>query len=297
MVGVPTPAYQSSKGGVVVRHNHDGFRGDEILARNPSRLRIIAVGGSTTYGTQVSNEETWPFKLGQLLGDRYEVLNFGIPGHSSAEHIVLTALRLSDYKPDIIVFYMGWNDLRSAHLTDLRSDFANFHMLEQFSTLAVEQRYRADSALLYLMKWLLVRAHQLDEPKDLRKDSRGTVSTDVDPRLEAVFERNITILASTSHAIGAVPVFVPQVLNSHFSASDYTTWWVPFVPVSAVPAANDHLGGVMRARVRVLGERLIDAPVARTWQSADFIDQGHFTPLGHEKLATVIAEQLRDHGR
>ena len=46
------------------------------------RIKVACVGNSITYGTGLSDRVTqsYPVKLQKLLGERYEVENFGKPG-------------------------------------------------------------------------------------------------------------------------------------------------------------------------------------------------------------------------
>ncbi len=110
----------------VIHHNTDGFRGQEI-SRVKTRYRVACIGGSTTYCIGVSEDQTWEFYLDQLLQPDCEVLNFGIPGHSSVEHKKLLPQILTRYSPDLVVFQMGLNDLRSMNLADPGPDYKNFH--------------------------------------------------------------------------------------------------------------------------------------------------------------------------
>jgi hypothetical protein len=166
-------------------------------------------------------------------------------------------------------------------------------MLEQFSNLDVEKRYRATLATLFLLKWGLVKAGQLDPPKDSLKDARGEVSSAFDERLVPIYARNIALLASASRTIGAEPVFVPQVLNEGFAIRDYTTQWVPLVPVAGIYAFNTRMSDVLRATARMAGARLIDAPALVAWQPDDFFDHGHFTAKGSEKFARALYATLK----
>lgn len=58
-----------------VEFNSYGDRGPEPDSPK-RRTRLIAFGGSTTFGARSSLAETWPGKLETLLGaDRYEIIN------------------------------------------------------------------------------------------------------------------------------------------------------------------------------------------------------------------------------
>src|SRR5687767_5215985 len=62
LVGVPREGTRMAQGHVTITHNSMGFRGSEVSARKAcGKRRIAAIGGSTTYGTRVSDQDTWPY--------------------------------------------------------------------------------------------------------------------------------------------------------------------------------------------------------------------------------------------
>ena len=79
------------------------------------------VGGSTTFGSGVFDDETIPFQLEQKLENRnsqfnVEIINAGIPGSQSTNELNRVENTLQQYQPDAIVIYNGWNDLRESLL-------------------------------------------------------------------------------------------------------------------------------------------------------------------------------------
>ena len=96
--------------------NSEGFRGSEFIKNKPDdTYRIIAVGGSTTFGSGVTNENTWPIILEKKLqniseGKNIEVINAGIAGMNSLEGSKLIKEKLIHFKPDLIIIFDGNND-------------------------------------------------------------------------------------------------------------------------------------------------------------------------------------------
>ena len=97
--------------------NSEGFRGSEFSKDKPDNTyRIIAVGGSTTFGSGVTNENTWPKILEKKLQNlseskKIEVINSGISGMNSFSESKLIKQKLIHYKPDLIIVYDGMNDV------------------------------------------------------------------------------------------------------------------------------------------------------------------------------------------
>src|SRR5262249_44739814 len=112
---------------------------------DPEQLKrqivIATVGGSSTYGAFVANDDTYPDALERILGDGYAVLNHGVPGYSTAEHLIQTLFYLDSYgvKPQCAIYYVGWNDIRNAHVPNLDPGYADFHLLSQLQNLKIRK--------------------------------------------------------------------------------------------------------------------------------------------------------------
>lgn len=77
--------------------------------------KIIALGGSTTICSVLTQEKTWTALLDKKLGDDYWVGNFGRPGNSSNHHIlqfkhILDKPELKD--TETVLILVGVNDCR-----------------------------------------------------------------------------------------------------------------------------------------------------------------------------------------
>jgi lysophospholipase L1-like esterase len=90
--------------------NTDGYRGPP-LDRPKKRIRVLCVGGSTTWGaTTARGDKPWPEVLQDLIGPkRFEVINAGVPGHTVIFNEFLFDKHLA-LKPDLIILYHGFND-------------------------------------------------------------------------------------------------------------------------------------------------------------------------------------------
>jgi len=97
--------------------NSEGFRGPEFNKDKPDNTyRIIAVGGSTTFGSGVTDENTWPRILEKKLQDiseskNIEVINTGTSAITSFNESKLIKEKLIHYKPDLLIVYDGNNDM------------------------------------------------------------------------------------------------------------------------------------------------------------------------------------------
>ncbi|MFI3282558.1 MAG: GDSL-type esterase/lipase family protein [Rikenellaceae bacterium] len=94
-----------------------GFISEELIPER-STIRVACVGNSITYGSRVEEREKncYPTKLQSLMGEDYEVVNFGKPGATmlSNGNLPYTSTEeyraLLEYSPDIVIIKLGTND-------------------------------------------------------------------------------------------------------------------------------------------------------------------------------------------
>lgn len=89
-------------------------------------IKVGCIGDSITYGAGMDSPETegYPAQLAQLLGDRYEVKNFGKSACSALKTAKYPYIETEEYKasleyaPDIAVVMLGTNDIKTENWTD-----------------------------------------------------------------------------------------------------------------------------------------------------------------------------------
>jgi lysophospholipase L1-like esterase len=92
--------------------NREGFKGPEI-DKTHSRLRILTIGDSCTFGTYF-DKFSYPRVLERALSERgydVEVINGGVEGYAPKN---VSRYRIEEFKglkPDITTIYIGWNAL------------------------------------------------------------------------------------------------------------------------------------------------------------------------------------------
>lgn len=131
---IPAPNYVTPWNGIK-QNNAAGFRGDDVpLQRSTNSLRILFLGGSTTYGEGVEHpEETFPAQVGQLLRNdprfsnkRIEIINAGLRFGTTAEILTHYLLKFRYYKPDMVVINPGGNDPVSYLVHQYEPDYSNW---------------------------------------------------------------------------------------------------------------------------------------------------------------------------
>lgn len=107
------------------RTNSIGLRGGEITKKG-GRVRILALGDSTTFGIGVNEEETWPAKLQAALGAEFvEVINAGTPGCTSFQGLCFLLTQGFEFQPDLVIVTYAFNDMREAPFNDIEAALSN----------------------------------------------------------------------------------------------------------------------------------------------------------------------------
>lgn len=111
----PTPNFRKREN----RHNALGFRGEDFdIDKREHTYRIVAVGGSSTYASDVRDYRlSYPYILQEYLHasgfDFVEVINAGVIGYSSHQNLMNLQFRVLPLQPDLVIVYQGFNDVSS----------------------------------------------------------------------------------------------------------------------------------------------------------------------------------------
>jgi lysophospholipase L1-like esterase len=114
--------------------NNVGFRGDDVIMPKPDNTyRVVAIGGSTTFGVYLPYTMTYPHYLQAELRKRFagtginiEVFNAGLSGSTSAESLHRLFTEVLPVDPDMVVIYHGYNDLFPRVFDDFQDDYFHF---------------------------------------------------------------------------------------------------------------------------------------------------------------------------
>jgi lysophospholipase L1-like esterase len=119
---------------VLYRINAHGHRGAPAAADQPlGERRIVYLGDSFTFGMGVNDDETFPAVLetSRAIGARH--LNFGVPGYSSDQAVLLAEDRVFALSPTIIVLvvYLGNDLLDNLSPYPLQAEFAKPYFVRE----------------------------------------------------------------------------------------------------------------------------------------------------------------------
>jgi len=130
--------------------NSEGYRNGtkEFGKKEKGKIRILAIGGSTTYGWLIKDyEQAWPAQLEAILNKKFngqvEVINAGLPGGMSPELLVAFMLKDQYLDADIIIFHNGGNDAVPLFYKDYYPDYRYHRAIN-----AAEKLRKGEKALI-----------------------------------------------------------------------------------------------------------------------------------------------------
>ena len=285
----------------VISHTSESTRGPEPAPGSiEGRIVVAAYGGSTTYDIAVSDQDTWAVHLAAMLGERrYFVVNNGVPGYSTVEHVIQTAFYQEKFgrRPSCAIYYVGWNDLQNAHIEGLDPAFADFHLPGQIDWLQVRRvggGNRRFSPLLTMIENLVVP--QLDTIRYRSDPDKQKVGSGEDPRLTAIFERNVRTISAINRERGVATIWAGQLVNRAALTGDGRYGWLPLVRDRDIWPMLEGLRGVLARVAGETGDGLANLPI-ESFGPADFSDNGHFSPSGARRFAEALLPLVRERCR
>jgi lysophospholipase L1-like esterase len=235
----------------------------------------------------VPNGQTWSDDLEQQLGRGYAVINHGVPGYSSVEHLVQTLFYLDTYgvRPHCAV-YLGWNDILNAHVPNLDPAYANFHQVSQIDSFVRKKPLEVSfSPLARIVNRSLEAVFDTVPFAPNFLNDPPVPGTDV--RLEQMFRRNLEAIAAINKERNIVSIFVGQVLNRARLQSKERNGFNPLIRDVDVWPLQDRFNSIVKATADSIGVSNFIPPIDE-FQDDDFVDTNHFSAKGTAKFALMI---------
>ena len=226
-----TPEFVSEDG--IRQTNNLGYRNKEDFdfTKDPKVFRILALGGSTTWGYLLDNpDDAWPSQLERMLNDallensdfdKIEVINGGLNYATSAELLLHYLFRDRYLDSDIVIIHTGGNDAKLLLFHDYNPDYsffrpgwtADIHRLRTGEGFLIRH---SNIAKLFYAFWLndsvaLPYINKQDKSFDLRPQYYVENAEKNEP---IGFERNLRLLIENIISDGAKPVLFPYVTVS-----------------------------------------------------------------------------------
>ena len=183
---------------------YNGNKGSKpVSLKKKNLIRVNCLGGSTTmnYLGAINNKNTsYPIALQKKFDaykkNKYEVNNFGQGLYNSTDMIVRYITSTIYTKPDIIILYIGYNDIRSYLTNNFVSDHSHSRRNLNFSKFQIFVNYIAYDFKLGFLNYLFSKTSLYNIKETLTSEiSKGNfnLNNSADEGLK-VFSQNIQIL-------------------------------------------------------------------------------------------------------
>jgi len=291
--------------GTIAHYRRDryGLRGD--YGGDPSRITLLAVGGSTTNEQFVGENDTWSSIVGRELraqGKPVVVANAGVDGHSTAGHIRSFDhwfAKIPGLKPRTIVYFIGINDRGVAPDAVTGADLLSHDGAYRRIRTYVENNSALIRGVRTVRGWLAARRIGVHHGsgKGETRDSRwvpAKVAPDLAARLKPNVEgyaRRLHLLHAKVLAFGATPIYVTQIngdgrlVEGAVREIEGSGGGTTFVELSLYNAELLKFCAEAKAQC-------IDLAGELRFGAGDFYDSVHTTPQGSRKVGQYLAAKL-----
>jgi lysophospholipase L1-like esterase len=262
--------------------NSLGFRGKEFSKEKATGVyRIICVGGSTTFSLHEKDEsKTYPQMLEDFLNTtfdspRFEVINAGTPGWTSAESLINLQFRLLELKPDMVIIYDGVNDTFAMRQADEgRSDYSNFRQVINYKQATAPERFLFNLSAIYRFYFIHTRqiVGDINALASKPYPPEQKMLENLDKATGKYFRSNMESMVVVAQSRGITPVLMTM---GHGP-------WHPSLM---------QLNEITREVARAKGAVLVDFEVtsAPSYFLEDFV---HLTREGNTAMARLLVDNL-----
>ncbi|HJP36831.1 MAG TPA: SGNH/GDSL hydrolase family protein [Gammaproteobacteria bacterium] len=296
----------------IVRTDEHGFLSEADflpIAKGANEIRIATIGASTTANINLSYADNWPGRLGefvqQVLPDnKVTVINAGVPGFNTAQSIGNLALRVMPFKPDVVIVYHAYNDLKVVRPDfEVLPDYSNFHTRPFGEHERPSVFINAlNTSMFYVRARNSYRAYK--DATAINDLIAGTNRLSrVPDRAAAVFEHNIRMLVACAVGGGARVVLSSfatlHALDEDYESNALTAELTPrehkelvaimrFTPGLTLKGIFDGIARyneVLEAVSKELNTGWVDNAKLVAHSDENFIDRVHFTRAGADRMA------------
>jgi len=132
-----------------------------VNAHSNGKIKIACIGASITWGAGIEGREqnSYPAQLQKMLGDDYDVINYGVSGTTLLHNGNLPYRNTKEYQtalatqPDVVIIDLGGNDaklINRNHYDEFEEDYKDF--IRSFAQLSSHPRIILLSAMASFVK-------------------------------------------------------------------------------------------------------------------------------------------------
>ncbi|MEO8337585.1 MAG: SGNH/GDSL hydrolase family protein [bacterium] len=263
----------------ILNTNSGGFRGTQDFATptDTGTTRILLLGDSFTFGESVSDSESYPNRLQQML-PRAEIMNFGVHGYAHDQMLLLFKEQGVAYNPDIVMLGFVSDDM-GRNVVDFR-DYAKPYFALENGTLHLEGT--PVPTIEHTLEWDWARPRVVDLASTIRYNlsSREAHLREKERMTDAILSEMVRVTDS----IKAIPLFVFLPIGKEIAVGRDSTsdekWFAQFC----------------RAHRTVKCTSAFPQFAEEMAKGVTFKTKGHWDGAGHAVVAQAIARYLTDSG-
>jgi lysophospholipase L1-like esterase len=275
--------------------NSLGFRGGEIPQKKPpGEYRVVAIGGSTTFGIYQSDAWTYPLFMEKALRrdlgtDRVRVINTGLVSATTADNLHRLFTEILPLEPDMVVLYEAFNDVVPRVFNDFSMDYYHFRRVDP------NQRSVLSRLLIYRLLLRAVFPAAFYENMNLVRyiwkfenlpDSDAEKIANFDRTSAAAFEQNMDQMIRIASANGI------KVVLATFAIDKDKPNWMYYVPAELWPRGIADNNDAIRRLAERHGLPLIDFSTYALGDKTMFYDSIHMTDDGSRLQAEFFARTI-----
>lgn len=308
--------------------DHLGFLSDgQTLAADKSidEIRIAAIGSSTTANINLSYSENWPGYLGNIIQQAFPnkkicIINAGVPGFDTAQSVCNLALRVMPLKPDIVIIYHAYNDLKTIRKNAaFKPDYSHIHKKPLYAYVPPNHFIRGlNHSMIYVRARNRHRQHKRERAiiENIKNIHSTVTRLDCVPKeAQDAFRQHIRILISIAQSGGAHVILSsfatlhdPNASGRGIMESKQATelqksellligYFIPGLTIDAVFSGINRYNELLRALA--LEQRLgwVDNATTIPHDERYFVDRIHFSRAGAALMARnlfpVVIQQIK----
>lgn len=264
--------------GKILNSNSKGLRGktEYDYQRTPGNQRILVLGDSFTFGTEVSDDETYSHYLESSL-PHTEVINLGVQGYGHDQMLLYLKEEGVKYHPDLVILGFVFWDIYRNLLKDFGYAKPKFDLIAdglQLTNVPVPSPDRVLAEEPYRLKTL-----------DLMVILRGQLLLKLgvtETRARDLTQAILNEMVKTTRSIGAVPVFIYLPVRSEYEG------------IELAQATNHERYLESYCRERGIACLFLGAQFRKeAKRGVNLNAKGHWNPVAHRLAAQEMKDFLR----
>lgn len=291
----------------------NGYRGDSFPPRKATgTTRIIVIGGSAVFDQYVSDSissynNSWPNLVQEQLRakgyENIEVINAGIPGHSSADSLGRFISQLWMYEPDYLVIYHGWNDIKFWNSLAIDPDqplITRVRPYERDANLFMYYNGFWDQTFAKSQLYVKLRNRYLRSKNHVGTEGIVPAGTEYAEHYlqygPEQFRLNVELMVNACKLLDITPILVTQatLVVRDLPPGDRTRVRYDYQQLThegLVRAFEQTYDIIQSIGIRTNTE-IIDVASEMNGRSNLFVDHVHTTPAGSKALARLVSDAL-----